>query len=339
MTTLTLAAAVTLGNLRYVEQVTAVTVELGLLPSVSTATVRFPVRADVSAVPGDDAVLELDGGEGAATVLTGAVLGVRRGAEHIDVVVADAGARLAAVRPTTTFDASMVGDSIRSLAADAGVDVGLVSATMQLATYAAHQQRTAAEHVAHLAHLAGAIAAIDAEGALSVTAWPAGPATAAVRYDREFVSYRAERCEAPVAGVAVGGGPAGTPLAPDALQQTVEALTAGSDEPAPDTRWLPTAVLRTPSTVESATAAANTAAGAASTRLLAQCWLQPALRPGTVLEVQEVPTGVDAGPWLLTAVVHRLAPGGGFTDLAGVTAAGAGGDLVGALAGAVGGLL
>jgi hypothetical protein len=60
-----------------------------------------------------------------------------------------------------------------------------------------------------------------------------------------------------------------------------------------------------------------------------------------VIEIQELPNGLSGGPWMLTRVEHRLSPtAGGATIFEGVNAGDVGfGGVLGALAGAVGGLL
>ena len=66
-------------------------------------------------------------------------------------------------------------------------------------------------------------------------------------------------------------------------------------------------------------------------RLHALCWLQPGLRPGTVIEVQDLPGSLSGGPWLITRVHHVLAPeAGGTTTLDAV----AGGSSLDSLLGA-----
>jgi hypothetical protein len=58
-----------------------------------------------------------------------------------------------------------------------------------------------------------------------------------------------------------------------------------------------------------------------------------------VVDVQQLPKPLSGGPWLLERVQHRLGPQrAGETLLEGVSAAPAAG-LLGALAGAIGGLL
>ena len=66
--------------------------------------------------------------------------------------------------------------------------------------------------------------------------------------------------------------------------------------------------------------------------------MQADLRPGLVIEVQEVPGSASGGPWLLTHVEHLLdGQRGAWTHFSGISTEG--GGLVGALLGLVGGLL
>ncbi|HEY3485259.1 MAG TPA: hypothetical protein VGK49_07735, partial [Ilumatobacteraceae bacterium] len=73
-------------------------------------------------------------------------------------------------------------------------------------------------------------------------------------------------------------------------------------------------------------------------RLRAECWLQPARRPGDVVQIQETEFDEQEGPWLLTSVRHDLAWDRAVTSLVGVSG-GDTSDLLGSLAGALGGLL
>ena len=107
---------------------------------------------------------------------TGQVQSVRRTVDEIRVTGGDAGARLAAVRPATTYRNKSAADVVKALAADAGVSPGDVDIDLDLAAYVAHQGRSAAEHIADLATLGGGIAQVDGDGALNVVRRPgAGP--------------------------------------------------------------------------------------------------------------------------------------------------------------------
>ena len=82
-------------------------------------------------------------------------------------------------------------------------------------------------------------------------------------------------------------------------------------------------------------------AGSLRHRTTLDAWLVPALRPGTVVRLDELPDGLAAGPHWVERAVHRVGPGGATTS-ARLAEAGAAFDplaLLGSLAGAVGSLL
>jgi prophage tail gpP-like protein len=331
-------ASVDLGSFRYATHAANVTVSLGLLPAVSSFRVRLPAGTPVDAKPGDPAVLRMDGGEGEETVLTGTVHAVRRLLDGTVVTGGDASAALAALRSGSTFERMSAADVIQSLSAEAGVDVQ-ASVDLRLAAYVAGQQRTAAEHVAYLAGLGGAIAFTTGDGALSVIPRP-DEAEVALLYGREIREYRETDREPGPMRAAIGAGPAGTPDAPDALKHTLTGLPGDAPEAGPDAVRQGVGLLRTPSAATSATEALTKAAAAESVRFRASCFLLPALRPGTVIQVQELPSPLTGGPWLIERVVHRLdRNSGGRTVLEGTTASPPSEGLLGALAGAIGGLL
>lgn len=335
------SATFTLGELRYETHVAALTVTLALLPAVDSFRVTLPARADVRCSAGDRAALELDGGEGKAAVLTGTVRGVRRGLDGIDVWAADAGAELAAVRPAATYVGQAAEDVVAALAGEAKVSVGTNELALPLASYAAHQGRTSAEHVAQLARLGGTVAAVDGEGALTLRRRPSGPAEAALRYGRELVSCRVRDWSGSgVRRVLVGNGGGLSADAPDALRPTVGRLPDDAPGAGAGAVWQAAPVLRTATTARDAAAAADVAAAASAKRLDALCFLLPQLRPGMVVEIQSLPDGLSGGPWLLTRVTHRMPRAGASSTRleAEASGAGAGGGLLGAALGAVGGL-
>jgi phage protein D len=258
-------------------------------------------------------------------------------------VLADGGALLAALRPAVTFRNQDVRGIVRSLAGDAGTDLGTIDVDLSLAAYVADQRRTSAEHVANLAELAGAIGFVDGDGRLQVVPRPAAQADRALKHGREFVEYEVRRAKARAVAVPAGNGPSGSTDAPNALQQGDAALPEDAPRPGAGAIWRAAAVLRTPSAASAALEASAKKTAAEATLLYARCWLLPALRAGQVVEIQELPDGVDAGPWLLTRVTHRLHPRhGATTTIEAVSAAAAGSlldSLLGAALGAVGGLL
>jgi len=340
---LTPSCALTLGNLKYDTHLSNVVATLALLPAVNSVVAHLPTGVEVSASPDDAALLELDGGDGASTVMSGRVRGFHRSIHVTQAVVADAGADLSAYRPATTFEKQDAGDVIRALASDAGVSIGVLDVSLQLAAYVAHQRRTAAEHIAYLAGLAGAIATVDADGELNVIPRPGEQPELALLYGREIIDYDVREVPGPsVQRVIIGSGSAGAANAPDALRPGSSHLPGNAPQPGTSAVWQSAAVLRTPSAAITASQAATTEAAALASTVTMLCFLLPGVRPGMVIEVQQLPDEVSGGPWLVTRVTHHLEPNlGGMTAIEGQSAGAGGGlgDLLGAAIAAVGSIL
>jgi hypothetical protein len=330
--------SVMLGNLRYDTHVLRCRACLALLPRGASAEINLPASVRFEATAGDDASLQMDGGERAGTILTGKVHSIRRNVDSIAVTIADAAGDLAAFRPSATYEKQGASQIIRSLASDTNVSAGDVDIDLDLPAYVAHPARTASEHIAELGRLGGAIAFTDADGRLQVKARPSGQATAALKYGREIVRYDVRKAEV-VNGsrIAIGFGPAGSASAPDALRHSLEFLPSSAPDGGRGVHRYPMAALRIPGAASNASTALQTAAAAQSERLVARCFLLAALRPGDVIEVQELPDGLSGGPWLLTRVEHELMGGTGATTLEAEIASA--GSLLGDLLGALGGLL
>lgn len=315
-----------------------VLVTLGLLPGAGSFRASLPAGTEFDAAPGDDAVLRLDGGDGAEVVLTGTIGVLRRGLLGMDATGSDAGALLGRARSAGTFEQQDAAKVIRSLASDAGAGTGTIDIDLPLAVFVAHQGRTSAEHVASLAALGGCIAFIDADGALNVRPVPERPEMA-LRYGREILSYQTMSLPAPeVQQFMIGNGTAGSVQAPDALHPSFERLPGSAATPGPSARWRPAPVIRTASDASNASEAATQSAAAATRTVRVNCFLLPALRPGMVVQVQDLPSGLSGDGWLVTRVRHRMHPDLGATTVFEGVAADAG-SLLGGLLSALGGLL
>jgi len=330
-------AVLTAGNQRFDAHVTALRISLGCLPQVGRCEAALPAAVRPTAEAGDGAQLELDAGAGAVTVIRGVVASVAHTVHATVVVIADAGFRLGRLRPAATYVQQRARDMIRALASDAGVEVAELDLDLDLPAYAAHARRTAAEHVAELAALAGAVATVGGDGRLRV-AGPAARPDLALRYGRELLDFAVDTGARPAARRAlVGSGPAGAADATDSLRPSLEPLSGGRSAPGPSVRWTPTPALRTPGAVSRASDAADRRAAGASQRLRARCALLPAVRPGRVLGIQDLPGAGGAGPWLIEDVVHRLARGVAETRIEASSLAVP--SPLSQLAGAIGGLL
>jgi hypothetical protein len=337
------AYSVTIGSKRWTEQAVRIDVRLEAAPLLDHVTVRFPATAPVDASTGDPVTLELDGGEGSSDVFTGAVASIRRDARTTTVTAVDAGGSLAAFRPATTFEQSTVGTVIGELCADAGVDTGTIEDGPTLPFYAADPARTALEHVARLAGWAGALASVNAAGALEAPVVSGADPDVALRYGRDVLALESVELAAPLRGFVVAGeagsGDAGQP---EALRPTSDFFGGRRpDGPSRTSVWSYEPALRTAAAARTASASLSRLYASSRRRTLLHALLAPRLRPGTVLEVQDVPDGLPGGPFWLDRVSHSLGAAGATT----CARLWAGGDsfdpsgLLGSLAGAVGGLL
>lgn len=334
-------ASIVLGSERFDTHVLRVTVQLAPLPGIGSFRAVFPANVRLSASAGDDATLDLDGGEGAQRVLTGTVRIVRRGVHQTDVIAADAAFALAELRPATTYRNQSADDVIQALASDAGITVN-AGVGLSMAAYVADQRRSAAQHIAMLAALGGAMARVNGDGELEVNR-PAGlMPDLAMKYGREIVTCEISTGAEPSAKrIRTGSGPAGSAMAPNALRPTKGPLPSGASDPGGGAIWTPSAILRTPTAAATAGAAADLAAASAATRIRATAFLVPALRPGVVVDIQDLPGTMSGGPWMLTRVTHTLdAREGGRTEFEGEQASSLDlAALAGAALSAIGGLL
>lgn len=299
--------AATIGSLSYDGNISEAHVTLALAPGVGSARLVLPRDLEVSAAPGDDVKVTL----GDEKVFTGTVHSIRRGLDRTVLLCGDTAAKLAAVRTGATFEQQSAAAIIKALA---GGDAGTVDADLDLATYVAHQGRTALEHVTTLARWAGAIATTNADGKLDVRPFPSPPADAALRYGREIAELRVIQPATQASLVFAGSGPAGNSSAADARLQTTGVVPDSADGPSATAIRVPAPALRTPGAATGATDALAKYNGAP--RLTALCWLVPTLRAGATVEIADSPNDAT-GPWLVTRAEHRVGPGPrGTTTLA-----------------------
>lgn len=342
MTSLILPAySLDLGSQRFVEQAIDIAVTLALAPVVNCLTVTFPAAVALSAGPGDPAVLTLDNGEKSAPVFAGTIEAIHRSFGVTRVRVLDCGGMLARVRPAVTYEQITAGDVVKGLCDEAGVTAADVEDGVDLAYYAADPSRNAYEHIARVCDWSGAIARITADDELETLVLDASSASVALKYGRELLSFehasRAERLES---FVAAGESGAGSTSVPEALKPVTD-FFGGSrpDGPSAKARWTSQPALRTAKAAASAGASRQRSYGASRAAGHFAAFLQPDLRPGTVVEIQELPDGFPSDLIWLRRVRHVIAPEGAVTRADFMR----GGDafdpmaLLGSLAGAIAG--
>lgn len=316
MTSLLLPSyALTIARQLWTQQAIAIDLRLAPAPQCDRLSVSFPAEVPIEAEPDDPVSLALDGGEGEETVFTGTVASIRRGLDVILVIASGALGQLARYRPAETFENVRAGTVIRNLADGAGVATGDIADGVMLRFYAADPSRNAAEHAWRVAAWSGAMLATNAEGELAATIVDATSAEVALRYGRELTGFRIQESAKPPAVTIAGESGASDGGSPDALRPTQD-FFAGSrpDGPGFETEWGWEPALRTAADAAMAGAARQRRLSAAQSSGRLDAFLVPKLRPGVVIEVQDLPNGLGSGPYWLETVRHRIGPDGATTS-------------------------
>ncbi|HKO58446.1 MAG TPA: hypothetical protein VJ276_21455 [Thermoanaerobaculia bacterium] len=307
--------ALDLGSQRFTTQAVEISVSLALAPVVDALTVTFPSSLSFSAAPGDKATLTLGNGEKDAPVFTGTIEAVHRSFDVTRVRALNAGGALARFRPAATYEQTSAGDVVRSLCGEAGVSTADVEDGVELAYYVADPARNAYEHIARVAEWSGAVGRVTADDELETLVIDATAADVALKYGRELLSIdHAARAEAIERFVVAGASGAGSASVPEALKPSTDFF--GGNRPAPPSpkaRWYSEPALRTAKAAATAGASRQRSYGASRSRGSLVAFLQPELRPGSVIEIQELPDGFPADKLWLRRVRHIIGPRGATT--------------------------
>lgn len=335
--------SLTLGSQRWTQQLLKIDLSLAGAPALDTLSVDLPATASISADVGDPVALSLNSGESDAAVFAGAIADVERRLDRIVVTALDAGGDLARYRPAVTYEQVSAGSVVRYLCGDAGVELGEVADGVSLRFYVADPGRTALDHVARVCGWSGAMARVSADNHLETVVVDSTQAELALKYGREIHLFENRKLPSPVSSFTVAGeSGVGDTSSPDAFRAVVDFFD-GNRPKGPDLkdRWRSEPALRTTAGAATAGAALQRAYASGRERGRLTAFLQPKLRPGTVVEVQSLPSGMPSGPLVVYRVRHAIGPRGAVTR-ADFTKGGDRFDpasLLGALLGAVGGLL
>jgi hypothetical protein len=336
---LRIGVSLVLGSALYDQHVIALRLRRGRLPALDRLEALLPAPVKLDARPGDDVSLELDGGEGATLVFTGMLTGLGRAGTAVRITAHGGAFQLARYRPAVTLETVTTGDVITQLCADAGVDTGTIDSGPTMALYAADGRATALAEIPRLAWLAGGQAAFDGEGRLFATSDGGPGEDMALRYGRELLDAEVFEVVPDETELAIVGEGAGAATSPKGRQVVVDFFKGSAPAPGPDARLRASPELRTVDDAQSAAAAWTARRAAAESPVRFTAWLLPALAPGARVEIQDAPAHLGLSECRVEQVVHTVeAARGARTRVWGTRQTEAGGAL-GALAGAVGGLL
>lgn len=313
-TSLKPACTVRMGAQEWSEQLLDVRVRLGTGPAVDAASVVLPLTPTFHAKPGDDALVTLDSGEKKAAVFAGSVDRIRRTASTIVVSLVNAGGVMARVRPAVTFEQITAGKLVRALCAEASVDPGKVDEGVSLPFYVADPERTGWQHATRVAAWGGAIVTVSTENKVESAVVDASRAEHALRFGRELLSFAFDTSRSYLDTFATAGESGVGDTSDQKVLRTTADFFGGNrpDGPGPRSSWQSLPALRTANAAATAAAARKRVYDA--TRDVAQftAFLLPHLRPGTVVEVQDLPD-IEKAPYWVRRVEHAVSAAGALT--------------------------
>lgn len=324
----------TLGSARFDVGITHLSVHLNILPGVNQTKITLPAEAALNATSGDDAAVAVDQGNGWQTLFKGKVRGKIVNFQNQQIILADASADLAAYRPATTFQAQEAAAIAKTLASDVGISLQTPPPPFGLPNYVAHDRISAAEHLAKLAKLTGTLATLSATGSLQFVPLNVLVPTSALKFGRDFGQWSTTHTPAPISEwIASGHGPAGIAQAPNAHLQTKASLP-NNNHMGKGVHRLVEPLLKTPLAAQTTQQSLQSHAQLFQIRIHSHGICQPKLRPGDVVQIQDLPGKQHPGEIVVTSLDHRWSSQTGLeTHLKGWAVPSGG------LLGALGGLL
>lgn len=332
--------SIRIGNQEWTEQVIGIDLSLGAAPLTDSARIRFPAVAPLQADPGDDIEVTLDSGEKREKVYAGVIDFLGRGPSTTVVRSCNAGGLMARTRPAVTFERITAGNVIRGLCDEAGVEAGAIENGSSLAFYAADPARTAWEHAAQVAAWSGASVTVSSDNRVEAGVTDAAQAEFALRYGRELLDFSLDSQQPLITTFATAGeSGVGDFASPDALRLSADFFSGNRPQgPGPGASWRSRPGLRTTDAAAAAAAARQRLYNSTREGGRLTAFLQPHLRPGTIIELQDLPRGLSAPPLWVRRVEHALSARGALSRIAFAQ----GGDsfdplaLLGSLGGALG---
>jgi len=210
-------------------------------------------------------------------------------------------AQLSRQRVTRTWQDQTVGDIVRDLAGDAELDE--VDASLNLPWYAVDTRRTVWAHLRELGQLVGTDLAASAAGAVRFVPARTSTATHSLRFGAEVIRW------------SVGELPSASP-------PPVRAYGAASEAGSQQWHWLLaeageggasiSGAIRTRDAADASTRARSERAARRARRASLLAVGTPAVRPGDVVRLPDVP-GAAADGYRVTGVLHQLDGRTGFT--------------------------
>ncbi|MCI0508174.1 MAG: hypothetical protein L0Z73_19020 [Gammaproteobacteria bacterium] len=331
--------SLTVGNFLYDQHIVAMRLRRTQLSALDRLEILFPASVTFEAEPGEDCSLEIDGGDGAATVFTGQLTQVQHSLSGLHIEAHNGGLALARYRPSMTLEQQTIGDIINSLCSDADIDVASNIDGATLALYVADGRATAAQEIARLALLAGAACAFDGDGSLHISEDGGPGGELALHFGRELLAGEICSALANENILTVVGEGADAASSDQGRWIITDFLKGSGSPPGFNGRTIAQPELRTTDDTEFAAAAFThrRAAGEAQVRL--RTWLHPQLQPGMRMEFADMPDHLPLQECRIRQVISTLSPFAGASTEVWASGQVGGASAFGDLLGAIGGLL
>lgn len=336
------SCALTMGSQQWTTQALRIDLALEAAPGINVLRAELPSAAPFSAAAGDPAELKLNDGQHETLVFSGSIDAIRHSDTVIQVTALDAGGLLARLRPAATYEHVTAGTLIKGLAADAGVQTGRLENGSELSFYVAHPGLTAWDHIERVSAWLGALVTVSASNEVESAVVQPTQADVSFRYGREVLMLEGTGRVAPIQSFTVAGeSGAGSAAGPEARRPSTDFFNGNRPQgPSGTARWEWQPALRTVSSAAAAGAARARAYGAFRETGKVTTILQPALRPGVVIEIQDAPPGLPRGPVWIWRARHLVSGDGAITTawFASGGSAGSAQALLGSAASAAGSL-
>lgn len=328
---LTPTLSLQVADARY-EHASRVRLRRGLLPIVDRLEVVLPAGTELAAAPGAEVTLDLDGGEGQATVFTGQLSAVTRGLRGLRLCAHGFALTLARARPAGAFEKLSVQEIFERITEGTAISLAIRGADMPTALFVCEGRSTALELVVRLCAMAGLQAAFDGEGTLQIG--PDGPGEAlALRHGRELLDA-SSAAWLPVADTfTVSGEGGGTPDSEQSLWIARDFAAGGGTPAATGVRWRSEALVRRVEDARAAAASWTAAQRRRETPIRLTTWLLPRVAPGSTIEVRDLPDAMQLPTCMVRQVVQEIDPALGGRSTIWASAADGGGSGLGGLLG------
>lgn len=281
-------------------------VTLSLLGSHDAAQLLFWSESRFKdATPGDTLKVALGEEDAEDEIWTGVVTRV---VSSPDGMVIDGLSATSALSDRWTFQTyreQTVADIVRDLASEVTIDS--VQGDLKLPSYSVDDRESVWNHILKLADMSGAEVAASARGGLRFVNPRVGAPQATLRYGADLLSWEGVRRAQPT-GLRVAAHGAGSEAGAEQWHWVLAEPTAVGGGAGPTDV---VAALRTRDAAEKVARALDQSNKRAKTNVELQILGNPALRPGDLVQVRDLP-GPDFGTLRLLSVTHRLDGRAGF---------------------------